>query len=307
MQEVLRTVDRLTDSSYSLFVYGESGTGKELIARLIHSNGPRSKGPFHSVNCASIPANLIETELFGHTKGAFTGADHAKLGIFELCDTGVIFLDEIADAPWELQAKLLRVLQSGEIQRVGSEEVRIVDVRVISASNRDLASEIEAGRFREDLFYRLNVHRVELPPLRERPEDIPLLLKHFEKLHAKKVGARKLKLQRATNAALMAHSWPGNVRELENCVIDLLVRLGDGPEIRPEDLPDKIRQPARVSLKTGVPLKKQVEQTEKRLIQEALARCAGNRAKAAQLLDTSERNLYKKLQKYELRAEGRSA
>ena len=306
MRKVLELIDRITDSSYPVYLFGESGTGKELIARCLHVNGPRSQGPYFGVNCASFSPTLIETELFGHVKGAFTGADRDKPGVFELADEGTLFLDEISDASLELQAKLLRAIQFGEVMRVGSDEVRRVEVRVVSASNRDLANEVQEGRFREDLFYRLNVHRVELPPLRDRREDVPLLLEHFQTKHAEKLGVSTLRFERSVLRQLIEHEWRGNVRELENCVIDLLVRCSDDGKVTEQRLPPRFRASEAAGdsavLGDGKGLKALVEEFERSMVVQVLEQCSGIRAKAARQMGMSERNLYKKLGKYGLLA-----
>jgi two-component system NtrC family response regulator len=303
MREVLRRIDRLTDSSYPVFLFGESGTGKELLARSLHTNGPRSRGPYFTFNCASVSPSLIETELFGHVKGSFTGADRDKPGIFELAHNGTLFLDEICDASLELQSKLLRATQFGEVLRVGSDEVRHVDVRVISASNRDLQVEVEEGRFRADLQYRLNVHRVELPPLRDRREDVELLIEHFQSKHTEKLGNQSVEIQPKAQQCLASYDWPGNVRELENVVIDLIVRCGSEGQVLETDLPEKIRvgpQGLEKKLIESKNLKNLVEGYERDLIEHALQRSQGNRKSAARDLGMSERNLYKKMHKYGL-------
>ncbi len=300
MQEVLSVIDRVTDSPYPVYLYGESGTGKELIARSLHRNGSRSKGPYLPMNCANLSPGLAESELFGHVKGAFTGADRDKPGAFELTDGGILFLDEVGDASLEIQSKLLRIIQFGEVLRVGSDEPRHVDVRVVSASNKDLQQEVVEGRFREDLYFRLIVHRVELPPLRERREDVPLLLEHFQELHGERLGVEPLRFLRGTRELLINYDWPGNVRELENCVIDLLVRFGDRGEVDEANLPPKFHRgyPGGAVVAQGQTLKELMDLHEKKLIEAALLKCGGVRSKAARMLGMSERNLYKKLSKY---------
>src|SRR6476620_2427933 len=216
MLELFRLLDRVTDTALPVVIYGESGTGKELVARAIHHNGPRRQRAFVSESCAAIPETLLEAALFGHVRGAFTGAQGERRGLFEIAHGGTLFLDEVGEMPASMQVKLLRVLQQGEFRRVGGEKTIKVDVRVLVASNRDLSRLVEEGRFREDLFYRLNVVRVALPPLRERREDIPLLVEHFLAKHAQAAGKPAKRVARAALTKLLGHRWPGNVRELEN-------------------------------------------------------------------------------------------
>jgi DNA-binding NtrC family response regulator len=232
-------IERVARADSAVLLHGESGSGKELVARAIHRASGRSGGPWVVVNCATLTENLLESELFGHEKGAFTGALQRRLGKFESASGGTLFLDEIAEIPLGLQAKLLRVLQEGEIERIGGGRPIAVDVRVIAASHRDLARMCQAGAFREDLFYRLNVVGLELPPLRERPEDIPLLAQFFARESARRLGRPLLGLAAEARAALLAYAWPGNVRQLAN-VIERAAVLGDGQVIRLEDLPDEI-------------------------------------------------------------------
>ena len=230
LKEVLHSVEQVAATDATVLILGETGTGKELLARAIHSISPRGGRPLVKVNCAALPAELIESELFGHEKGAFTGAAARKVGRFELADGGTIFLDEIGDLPLELQAKLLRVLQEGEFERVGGTETITVDVRVIAATNRDLAAEKSAGSFREDLFYRLSVFPIESPPLRDRKEDIPLLVKHFVDKFSKKTGKKIDGIPESVITSLQQYHWPGNVRELEN-VIERSVILSPGGKL----------------------------------------------------------------------------
>ena len=224
MRDLLRLVDRVTGSDVPVLVIGESGTGKELVARAIHANGARARRAFVTENCASVPESLLESTLFGHVRGAFTGASSTRAGLFDVADGGTLFLDEIGEMSLGMQAKLLRVLQDGEVRAVGSERARRVDVRVIAATHRDLEAMVAAGTFREDLFYRLNVITLRVPALRERPEDIPLLFEHFARKHG---AGRPVKITRAAMAKLIAFPWPGNVRQLENEVRRALV-LSDG-------------------------------------------------------------------------------
>ena len=216
MLELFRLLDRLTDTALPVVIQGESGTGKELVARAIHFNGPRRDRPFVSENCAAIPETLLESTLFGYVRGAFTGADHDTRGLFEVADGGTLFLDEVGEMSPAMQGKLLRVLQEGEFRRVGGERTRKVDVRIVAATNRDLARMVEEGKFRQDLYFRLNVARILLPPLRERREDIPLIVEHLLAKHAANAATPAKPLDPAALARLVAYRWPGNVRELEN-------------------------------------------------------------------------------------------
>jgi DNA-binding NtrC family response regulator len=236
MQEVYRLATGVAPTSSTVLILGESGTGKELTARAIHQHSPRADKPFVAVNCSAVPVDLVESELFGHVRGAFTGASATREGLFETADRGTLFLDEVGDLPPLAQVKLLRALQSGEIKRVGSNDTRTVDVRVIAATNVDLRTRIEVGTFREDLFYRLNVVAIELPPLREREEDIPLLAYHFLQKYASRSGRDIHKLAPGTIRLLQSQPWPGNVRELEN-TIEYAVVFCKNDTISPEDLP----------------------------------------------------------------------
>jgi transcriptional regulator with GAF, ATPase, and Fis domain len=227
-KKVLQQIEQVATTDATVLILGESGTGKELIARAIHNISNRSKQPLVKVNCATLPANLIESELFGHEKGAFTGAVEKKIGRFELADGGTIFLDEIGELPVELQAKLLRVLQEGEFERLGNPKTMKVNVRVIAATNRNLKLAIEKKEFREDLYYRLNVFPVICPPLRERKDDIPLLVRHFCKKHEGKIGKIVHTIPDKVNEALMAYDWPGNIRELENIIERALILSREG-------------------------------------------------------------------------------
>ncbi len=243
MQRLYYTIERIAPSRATVLITGESGTGKELIARAIHYNSPRKDKPFVSINCGAIPETLLESELFGHEKGAFTGAVQRRKGRFEMAHEGTLFLDEISEMSPYLQVKLLRVLQEMEFERVGGMETIKVDVRIIAASNRDLKKEIESGRFRSDLFYRLNVVHIEVPPLRDRREDIPLLVRHFLEKYSGEAGrAGSMSVSQDAMRCLMDYSWPGNIRELENA-IERAVILCSGSEITLGDLPPEIREP----------------------------------------------------------------
>jgi transcriptional regulator with GAF, ATPase, and Fis domain len=302
MLEMFRLLDRVTETALPVVIYGESGTGKELVARAIHHNGPRRGRPFVSESCAAIPETLLEAALFGHVRGAFTGADAERRGLFEVAHGGTLFLDEVGEMSPGMQAKLLRVLQSGELRRLGGERTIKVDVRLVCASNRDLARLVEDGRFREDLFYRLNVVRVGLPPLRERRDDIPLLIEHFLSKHAKTVNKQPPKLQRAALQKLVGYRWPGNVRELENEILRAAALSGE--VITVPDLSPQVAagDPEAAWDSDDFGMKKRVERLERTLLREALARAEGNQTHAAKLLGLSRFGLQKKLRRYGMEA-----
>jgi two-component system response regulator HupR/HoxA len=301
MQELYDLLERIKHSESTVLIQGENGTGKELVARAIHQASPRGKLKFVVTNCSAFNDNLLDTELFGHRRGAFTGAIFDKPGLFEVADTGTFFLDEIGDMSPMLQVKVLRVLQEGTITRVGDTETRKVDVRIIAATNRDLTGMVAAGRFREDLFYRIQVLQVALPPLRERREDIPLLIDHFL---AGNRRARKKRLAPGCASKIASYSWPGNVRELENEIERLVVLSGEASIINAELLSPRIRQwspaepPAR-EVDTGS-LPDAVEALERRMIGAAMRRHNGNKTRAAGDLKVSRRNLIRLVQKYRL-------
>jgi two-component system response regulator PilR (NtrC family) len=305
MREIFSTIERLGDSKATVLVMGESGTGKELVAKAIHFNSNRKGGPFVTVNCGAIPQELMESELFGHVKGAFTGALSAKQGLFEVADGGTLFLDEVSELPLHLQVKLLRVLEDPEIRPVGGVKPMRVDVRIVAATNRDLAQAMAAGSFRQDLYYRLNVILLHLPPLRERREDLPLLVDHFLRKFAE-ASARPIKVvSPGMFATLESYPWPGNVRELEN-VIERAVTLERGPELGPEALPESLRNrrapdvtPIELPAE-GLNLDRLIEGLEKDLLTQALRRSNGVQTRAAQLLQTSFRSFRYRLQKYGL-------
>ena len=301
MLELFRLLDRVTDTALPVVIYGESGTGKELVARAIHHNGPRRGRAFVSESCAAIPETLLEAALFGHVRGAFTGADAERRGLFEVADGGTLFLDEVGEMPASMQVKLLRVLQEGEFRRVGGEKTIKVDVRVLVASNRDLGRLVEEGRFREDLFYRLNVVRVGLPPLRERRDDIPLLVEHFLRKFAEENKRPPRRIARAALHKLIGYRWPGNVRELENEVVRGASLGGD--VISVEDLSPQVaagEPEAAVDSPDDLTLKHRVERLERTLLREALHRSAGNQTQAARLLGLSRFGLQKKMRRYEM-------
>ena len=298
MQEVLSLVRRVASSDATVLIRGESGTGKELIARAIHYASPRAEGPLVKVNCAALPDSLLESELFGHEKGAFTGAVNTRKGRFELAHGGTLFLDEIGDLPPHLQVKLLRVLQEREFERVGSSHPIAVDVRVLAATHRDLEALVRAGRFREDLYYRINVVTIALPPLRERREDLPLLIDHFVTKFAEKNGKKLRGLTPEAREALLRYDYPGNVRELENLIERAAVLTRD-EVIGLSDLPLTLHDPSPEST-TLRGLVAAVEGLERRMILDALARADGVQTRAAESLGISERVLRYKLRKHGL-------
>jgi len=302
MLDIFKLIEKVANYNTTVLITGESGTGKELIAKAIHYNGSRKDKPFIAINCGAIPETLLESELFGHVKGAFTDAVRNKSGLFEEADGGTIFLDEIGELPKELQVKLLRVLQEGELRKVGDSKSRKIDVRVIAATARDLSGEIKKGNFREDLFYRLNVVPVTIPPLRERQGDIPLLVNHFTVIYAKKFGRPIRGVNDEAMKYLISYPWPGNVRELEN-VIERAVILEDADMIKSENLPF-IKEPSAIShqpsANTGFSIKKAEEAIEKELITKALEMTHGNKTKAAELLEISHRALLYKIKEYGL-------
>jgi len=300
MQELYRTITKVAKTDSSVIIYGESGTGKELVARAIHKASSRAENPFIRVNCGALAEGVLESELFGHEKGAFTGALRRKKGRFELADTGTIFLDEIGDLPPATQVKLLRVLQEREFERVGGEETITVDVRVIAATNRDLKKLVDSGTFREDLYYRLHIIPIYLPPLRQRREDIPILAKHFLTQLSKKIGRPELTISQEAMDALCTYTWPGNVRELEN-VLERSAVLADGPEIRSEDLPLTVHENADFTdMGDNFDLNEILARVEKEAIQRAMKRAGGIKAEAARLLGLKTSALYYKLEKYGL-------
>lgn len=304
MRHVFDMILKLCDFKTTVLVMGESGTGKELVARALHFEGVRRKGPFVAVNCGAIPEMLLESELFGHVKGSFTDASADKAGLFEQADGGTLFLDEIGEMPLSLQVKLLRVLQEEEIRRVGDSRSRRVDVRVISATSRNLEEDVVAGRFREDLFFRLNVFGLTLPPLRERLEDLPLLVEHFLAKYALRFGKEISAVSSDALQLLCAYRWPGNVRELENA-IERGVVISEGGELGTAALPERIRGVGGTSggvLLTGdsLSIRETGELLERELIRRALEKTGGNRTHAAKLLEISLRSLLYKIKEYGL-------
>ncbi len=301
MQRVYDLVSQVSNTKTNVLIVGESGTGKELVARAVHTESDRSEAAFVAVNCAAIPENLLESELFGHVKGAFTGAVQNKAGLFETADAGTLFLDEVAELPPSLQVKLLRALQEKTIRRVGDSRDRQVDVRIVAATNRHLEEEVAASRLREDLYYRLNVIQIALPPLRERMEDLPLLVHHFVEKYAAELGKPVCGVTQATLERLAAHRFPGNVRELEN-VIERAVALSRGEWIEPVDLPPTLLRGAEAEEEVrippeGVDLDQLVASYERDLLLEALKRTSGVKKRAAQLLGISFRSFRYRLDK----------
>jgi two-component system response regulator AtoC len=304
MQEIFSLVRKVCDFKTTVLVLGESGTGKELIAKALHYNSVRKNAPFVAVNCGAIPENLLESELFGHMKGAFTDAASDKAGLFEQADGGTLFLDEIGEMPLALQVKLLRALQEEEIRRVGGSSPLKVDVRVISATSRDLEQDVLKGRFREDLYFRLNVFALTLPPLRERPEDIPLLVEHFTDRYGEQFGKSGVRCSQQAMKLLLDYQWPGNVRELEN-VIERGLIMSEGGELGPDALPDKVKGGSRETFTGVIPvgclsLKQAEELLERDFIRRALEKTGGNRTRAARLLEISHRSLLYKIKEYGL-------
>jgi two-component system response regulator HydG len=310
MRRVLEQVRKVAVTDATVLVLGESGTGKELVARAVHEGSPRRDRPFVSISCAAIPEGLLESELFGHEKGAFTGAIRRKLGRFELAHEGTLFLDEVGEIPPAVQVKLLRVLQERRFERVGGEETVEVDVRVISATNRDLTRMVAEGRFREDLFYRLNVVPIELPPLRDRPGDVEELARWFVGQLSPRIGRKVTGLEPEALELLRRHRWPGNVRELENVIEQALV-FAEGELVRTQDLPEAIRgAPAAAGL--PVPsgdrsLTDILEDLERQLILAAYERARGVKAETARLLGIKPSALYYKLEKYGILKPGEGA
>jgi transcriptional regulator with PAS, ATPase and Fis domain len=314
MADLFKVIDKVADTPSTVLVTGESGTGKELVATALHDGSSRRDKPLIKINCAAIPKDLMESELFGYERGAFTGAVTSKPGRIELADGGTLFLDEIGEIPLEMQVKLLRVLQESEFERVGGIKTTKVDVRLIAATNRDLSVEIDAGRFRKDLFYRLNVVPIHLAPLRERASDIPALVRHFIAKYNRRLNKKIESISDEAVAQLQAYPWPGNIRELENLMERLLLFV-DGPRIELKDLPGPVRggqlpppipagatpQPGETPLKDF--LKQRQAEIEKSFIVQALAKTEGNVTRAAKLLQISRKSLQTKMKEFGLRDE----
>jgi two-component system response regulator AtoC len=306
MQAVYKLIGRVAGSDAAILITGETGTGKELVAETIHQNSRRRRGPLIRVNCAALPETLLESELFGHEKGAFTGAVERRKGRFELADGGTLFLDEVGELNPSTQKKLLRVLQIGQIERVGGSVTLQTDVRVVAATNRDLEADLVTGRFREDLYYRLNVIRIELPPLRDRHEDIGALVAHFLDRFRPTPGAPPVKISKEAMQQLLAYDWPGNVRQLEN-TIQRAVVLSGGRVITPDQIdlthsaPAAVARPGldvRALVGESVPLKTVLANVEREMIEEALRQAGGNRSEAARILHIYRRLLYEKMEEY---------
>jgi len=303
MQRVFELLEKVIDTNTSVYIQGETGTGKELIAKIIHYNGPLKDKPFVAENCGALSENLLESELFGHVKGAFTGAIADKKGLFELANGGTVFLDEISDMPYAMQTKLLRVLQEEQIRPVGGSQYRQVNFRLISSSNRDLYKEVKEDVFREDLFYRVQVFPILLPPLRERKEDIPLLTLHFLKKFAAKMERPVARLTPDALETLMQFDWPGNVRELENEIERALTLAGDDREIKIEYLSERIKGSFenRVGTdETPATLQEATVRLERGMVVEALRQTGGNRSRAARILGLTRQGLLNKIARYEI-------
>ena len=309
MQEVFTLIEKVAATDSTVLITGESGTGKELAALAIHANSRRRDRAFVSINCAALPENLLESELFGHVKGSFTGAISDKKGMFETAHAGTIFLDEVGEtSPWT-QVKLFRVLQERMIRRVGGNEEIPVNVRIIAATNQNLRKRIEEGKFREELFYRLNVISVDMPPLRRRPDDIPLLIQHFLRKHCERMGRKIKRLTPEVTTALTKYSWPGNVRELEN-IIERLCAVEERETITAESLPDDVVEAGRVPvggapvLLPGFDLEAHLDQVAQAYLKEASEKAAGNMRRMAELLGVSYRSLRYLMKKYQIRRPG---
>jgi DNA-binding NtrC family response regulator len=297
MQRVYRLIEKVASISSNVLIFGETGTGKELAARAIHYNSERAERPFIAVNCGALTESLLESELFGHVKGAFTGAITNREGFFRKADKGTLFLDELSEVSPGLQVKLLRAIQEREVIPVGGREPLKFDVRFIAATNRKLEEEVRKGTFREDLFYRINVIAIQLPPLRQRQEDIPLLVNHFLLKHAERLGKASMKISREAMHALVNYEWPGNVRELEN-IMERTVALCESDTIAPADLPEKLTQ-VKIAIRDLDDYQLTLEALEEQHIRKVLQRVEGDKVKAAQILGINLSTLYRKLARYE--------
>ncbi|BBO72598.1 Fis family transcriptional regulator [Desulfosarcina widdelii] len=300
LQKVLEDAQKLSRSKTTALIQGESGTGKELVARLIHRESPRKEKPLVVLNCAALPETLLESELFGYEKGAFTGATGRKMGKFEAAHEGTLFLDEIGEMAPGIQAKLLRVLQEGVFYRVGGNTPITVDVRVLSATNKNLKKEVEEGKFREDLYYRLNVVQLSIPPLRERLEDVSFLAEHFLDVFKRETGLSGLTISEAAMEKMAMYNWPGNIRELRNA-IERAVVMGNGKTIMPEDLPIAASLPKFAGLKVGLTLDEALNEFKKEFILINLKHTGGNRSKAAKIMDIQRTYLSRLITRYEIR------
>jgi len=305
MQRVFELVNKVAPANASVVITGQSGTGKEIVARAIHSLSQRKEKPFLALNCGAIPPTLIESELFGYERGAFTGADQRRLGNFELAHGGTLFLDEIGELPLEMQGKFLRVLEERKFRRLGGKSEVEVDVRVICATNRDLKEEIKQGHFREDLYFRLHVFTIHLPPLKERREDVPLLVQHFVEKFNAETGKHVQGVSAGAMDVLQNYAWPGNIRELRNTVERAMI-LTDGDTIDEEHLPPDMRPSQRESAALRLPLGLELREVEKDYILASLQRNAGNKARTAESLGISEKTLYNKLNRYAAAARDRA-
>jgi DNA-binding NtrC family response regulator len=304
MRRVHETIARILDSEATVVICGETGTGKEMVARRIHATSGRSAGPFVSINCAAVPQTLLESELFGHVRGAFTDAKGARNGLFVEANGGTLFLDEIAEMPLEMQAKLLRSLQERRVRPVGSNEEVAFDARIVAATNRDLDEEVYEKRFREDLFYRINVVRIDLPPLRERAGDVLDLAQHFLAQHAARTGRAMLGLSLPAGEKLLAYRWPGNVRELQNC-IERAVAFARFDEITVDDLPDTVRdyRTERFAVEANDSTEiVTLDELERRYVERALTLLGGNKSRAAELLGIDRRTLYRRIDRWGTRS-----
>jgi two-component system, NtrC family, response regulator AtoC len=303
MQEIFRTITKIADFKTTVLISGESGVGKELVAKAIHARSSRKNGPFVAINCGAIPENLLESELFGHKKGAFTDANSDRRGLFEEATGGTLFLDEIGELPLNLQVKILRALQEETIRRLGDPKDIKIDSRIITATHRDLGAEAKAGRFREDLFYRINVLPIAIPPLRTRREDIHLLIDHFLARNNIRLGTSIRGVNHGARKLLLEYAWPGNVRELENTIERAMV-LADSDVLTETDLPERIREaldPVAVQLSSGeLSIKKTTSAIEEILIRRALTKTKGNRTRAAEILEISHRALLYKIKDYKI-------
>ena len=297
MRRAMELVEKVAPSKASVVITGQSGTGKEMVARAIHQLSPRRDRPFIAINCSAIPSTLIESEMFGHERGAFTGADQRRLGAWELADGGTLFLDEVGEIPIELQAKFLRVLEEERLRRLGGKSEISVDVRVISATNRDLKEEIKSGRFREDLYFRLNVLHIPLSPLKERREDIPLLVQHFIDRFSREGGKKLAGLTPQATKVLSEYAWPGNIRELRNTLERAVILCGSAA-IDVEHLPAEMAVGGGESAYLKVPFGLPLREVEKEYILSSLGRMQNNKARTAQALGISEKTLYNKLYRY---------
>ncbi|MBI2225394.1 MAG: sigma-54-dependent Fis family transcriptional regulator, partial [Betaproteobacteria bacterium] len=296
MEQLFGLVAKVAKTDSSVLITGESGSGKEIVARLIHFRGARADAPFVTVNCSAIPRDLLESELFGHQRGAFTGAFDTKRGSFEQADGGTFFLDEIGDMRLEMQAKILRVLEEKKIRKVGSEDEVVVDVRIIAATNKDLGEEIKAGRFREDLFYRLNTVQIAIAPLREHKEDIPLFARHFLKVFCTEMKKPATDFSEEALSVMTSHDWPGNVRELRNAVERALIFAGPGELIRTSHFPPELRGKVNPNSYSSSKDFKSLRALELDYIREVLDACDGNKARAAEILGISPSTIWRKLQ-----------